>query len=256
MTTEPLVTEERDGILILTLNRPHVRNAIDASIARAIGAALDKFDADDRLAVAIFTGAGGCFSAGKDLGEPFGPGAGPVAGDRGFAGLVRKSSKKPLIAAVESFAVAGGFEITLACDLIVASRTAFFGLPEVKRGLVPAAGALLRLPRRIPYNLVMELALTGDFISAERLYNLGLVNRLVEPGAALEAAILLARRIMEGAPKARINIKRILTEQQDWTLENMWRNQDPYFQDSVNSADAKEGARAFKERRAPVWQGR
>lgn len=252
---DPVRTEERDGILVITIDRPEVRNAIDAATAAAIGGALEWFDTEDRLSIAIITGAGGGFSSGMDLGA-FGRGSKPSYADRGFAGMTRRSATKPLIAAVEGFAVAGGFEMAIACDLIVAGRTARFALPEVRRGLVAAAGALLRLPRRMPYHLVMELALTGDSIDAERLYSFGVVNRVVEPGAALDAAIELARHIMAGGPLAIAATKRILVEQQDWTLENMWDQQDIIYRAAVDTEDAREGAAAFKERRAPVWKGR
>ena len=251
----PLLREEQDGLLILTVNRPHVRNAIDAELARQIGTTLEAFDQDDRLRVAIITGAGDGFSSGMDLGA-FGRGSKPSYADRGFAGMTRRSADKPLIAAVEGYAVAGGFEMAIACDLIVASSAARFALPEAQRGLVAAAGALLRLPRRMPYHLVMELALTGDFISAERLHALGVVNRLTEPGSALDAAIALARRVMDAGPLAVAATKRILVEQQDWTLADMWSRQDVYFRAAVDTEDAREGAAAFKERRKPQWKGR
>jgi enoyl-CoA hydratase len=252
---DPVRTEERDGVLVITIDRPEVRNAIDAVTAEAIGTALERFDVDGSLSVAVITGAGGGFSSGMDL-DAFGRGAKPSYADRGFAGMTRRTANKPLIAAVEGFAVAGGFEMAIACDLIVASRGARFALPEVRRGLVAAAGALLRLPRRMPYHLVMELALTGDFIDAERLYSLGVVNRLVEPDTALDVAIELARHIMVGAPLAIAATKHILTEQQDWTLANMWDRQDVYFRAAVETEDAHEGAAAFKERREPVWKRR
>ena len=251
----PLLREERDGLLILTVNRPHVRNAIDADLAKRIGTTLEEFDQDDRLRIAIITGAGDGFSSGMDLGA-FGRGSKPSYGDRGFAGMTRRSANKPLIAAVEGYAVAGGFEMAIACDLIVASSTARFALPEVKRGLVAAAGALLRLPRRMPYHVVMELVLTGEFISAERLHGFGVINRLAEPGSALDVAVALARQVMEGGPLALAATKRILVEQQDWTLAEMWTKQDVYFRAAVDTEDAREGAAAFKERRKPQWRGR
>ena len=248
-----VLTEERDGILIVTINRPHVRNAIDAAAAERIGKALERLDADTSLSVGIITGGDKGFSSGMDLGA-FVQGKKPRYADRGFAGIARKAADKPLIAAVEEFAVAGGFEIALACDLIVASRTARFAIPEVRRGLVAAAGALVRLPRRMPYHVVMELALTGEFIDAGRLHGFGIVNRVVEPGGALGEAVALARRIMEGGPLAIAATKRILVEQQDWTLDNMWSNQEAIYRPAVDADEAREGAAAFKERRAPRWQ--
>jgi enoyl-CoA hydratase/carnithine racemase len=174
---------------------------------------------------------------------------------RGFAGIAQRAAAKPLIAAIEGFAVAGGFEIALACDLIVAARGARLAIPEVKRSLVAAAGALLRLPRRIPYHVAMELALTGDPISAERGFELGIVNRLADPGAAVDVALALAGEIAVNAPLALIASKRILEAQWEWEGEEAWARQraivDPVFQ----SADAREGATAFAEKRPPVWRG-
>ena len=213
----PLLAEEQDGLLILTINRPHVRNAIDGATAERMAAELERFDADDTLSVAIITGAGGGFSSGMDLGA-FVQGSKPSVPVRGFAGVTRKSANKPLIAAVEGYAIAGGLEIAIACDLIVAASDAKFAIPEVRRGLVAAAGALLRLPRRIPYHVVMEMALTGEAVPADRLYGFGLINRLVEPGSALAEATRLARAIMQGGPLAIAATKQILVEQQDLTL--------------------------------------
>jgi enoyl-CoA hydratase len=252
---QAVLTEARDRVFVITINRPHVRNAIDTEAAEGIGKALERFDDDVSLGIAIITGAGGTFCSGMDLGG-FLAGKKPRYADRGFAGITWKSARKPLIAAVEGYAVAGGFEIAIACDLIVASRTAKFAIPEVRRGLIAGAGALLRLPRRMPYHVVMELALTGDFIDAERLYHFGIVNRLVAKGTALEEAETLARHILEGGPLAIAATKRILVEQQDWTLENMWAKQDVYFRPAVDADDAREGAAAFKERRPPQWQAK
>src|SRR5881394_584512 len=187
MNDEPAVlTERRDGILLITLNRPDARNAVNGALAQGLAAALDELDADDALSVGVLTGAGKGFSSGMDL-KAFVAGESPYAGDRGFAGITQRAAEKPLIAAIEGFALAGGFEIALSCDLIVASREARFGIPEVKRSLVAAAGALLHLPKRIPYHLAMELALTGEPIGAERAQEIGIVNRLAEPGGALDA---------------------------------------------------------------------
>src|SRR5437763_10610668 len=196
MSEQAILTEDRDGILIITINRPDARNAVNGDVANGMAEALDRLDAEDHLRVGIVTGAGGYFSAGMDL-KAFVQGQSPYAGDRGFAGITRRAAGKPLIAAVEGFALAGGFEIALSCDLIVASSEARFGIPEVKRSLVAAAGALLRLPKRIPYHLAMELALTGEPIGAARAQEIGIVNRLAEPGTALEAAVELARQIVE-----------------------------------------------------------
>src|SRR5256886_4369923 len=192
MNDEPAVlTERRDGVLLITLNRPDARNAVNSALAQGLAATLDELDADDALSVGVLTGAGKGFSAGMDL-KAFVAGDRPYAGDRGFAGITQRAAEKPLIAAIEGFAVAGGLEIALSCDLIVAAYGARLGIPEVKRSLVAAGGALLRLPQRIPYHVAMELALTGDPIDAERGHELGIVNRLAEPGGAVDAALELA----------------------------------------------------------------
>src|SRR5947208_179211 len=202
MNDEPAVlTERRDGVLLIKLNRPDLRNAVNAALAEGVAAALDELDADDALSVGVLTGAGKGFSSGMDL-KAFVAGESPYAGDRGFAGITQRAAEKPLIAAIEGFAVAGGFEVALSCDLIVAARGARLGVPEVKRGLVAAGGALLRLPQRIPYHLAMELALTGDPVDAERAHELGLVNRLTEPGGAVDAALELADAIVKNGPLA------------------------------------------------------
>src|SRR3954453_7630087 len=193
MTDQAVLTEDRDGILIITINRPDARNSVNGDVANGMAEALDRLDAEDDLRVGTVTGAGGYFSAGMDL-KAFVQGSTPYVGDRGFAGITQRSARKPLIAAIEGFALAGGFEIALSCDLLVASSEARFGIPEVKRSLVAAAGALLRLPKRIPYHLSMELALTGEPISAQRAHELGIVNRLVDTGSALDAATELARQ--------------------------------------------------------------
>src|SRR5215217_4670544 len=205
-----VLTERRGNVLVVTLNRPDARNAVNAALAAGVGGALDELDGDDGLAAGVLTGAGKGFSSGMDL-KAFVTGESPYYGDRGFAGIVQRPALKPLIAAVEGFAVAGGCEIALACDLIVAARGARFGIPEVKRSLVAAAGALLRLPGRIPAGVAMELALTGDPIDAERGHELGLVNALTDPGGALDGALELAGRIAANGPLALRATKRILT---------------------------------------------
>src|SRR5215208_1343058 len=215
MSDQAILTEERDGILTVTINRPDARNSVNAAVASGIAEALDRLDAEDDLRVGILTGAGGYFSSGMDL-KAFVQGESPYAGDRGFAGITQRAARKPLIAAVEGFALAGGFEIALSCDLIVASREARFGIPEVKRSLVAAGGALLRLPKRIPYHLAMELALTGEPISAQRAMEIGIVNRLVEPGSALDSAVELANQIVKNGPLALMASKEILQNAVDW----------------------------------------
>jgi len=253
--SEPVLAERRGNVLLITLNRPEVRNAVNAALAAGVAGALDELDADEGLAVGVLTGAGGFFSAGMDLGA-FVKGESPWFGDRGFAGIAQRSSRKPLIAAIEGFAVAGGMEIALACDLIVAAKGAKLGIPEAKRSLVAAGGALLRLPRRMPYHVVMELALTGDTQPAERFHHFGVVNSLAEPGAAVEVALALAERLAKNGPLALAASKRILQEQFDWSSEEMWEKQGAISGPVFASEDAKEGANAFKEKRDPVWRGR
>jgi enoyl-CoA hydratase len=255
MSEPAVLTERRDSVLVITLNRPDARNAVNAALAEGVGAALDELDGDDELRVGILTGAGKGFSSGMDL-KAFVAGESPYVEGRGFAGITQRSSRKPLIAAIEGFAVAGGFEVALSCDLIVASKGARLGIPEVKRSLVAAAGALFRLPRRIPYHLAMELALTGDPIDAERGHQLGLVNRLAEPGGALDAAIELAADIVKNGPLALIASKEIVQASRDWTEEESWEKQGPIAGPVMGSEDAREGATAFAEKRDPVWKGR
>jgi enoyl-CoA hydratase len=250
-----VLTERRGNVLLITLNRPQVRNAVNAALAEGVGKALDELDADGELSVGVLTGAGGFFCAGMDLGA-FVKGESPWYGDRGFAGIAQRSADKPLIAAIEGFAVAGGMEIALACDLIVAAEGAKLGIPEVKRSLVAAGGALLRLPRRMPYHVVMELALTGDPLPAERFHELGLVNRLTPPGGAVDAALELAATLAKNGPLGLRAAKQILQEQWDWSTEEMWAKQGEIAGPVMASGDAKEGASAFKEKREPVWRGR
>jgi len=255
MPADPVLTERRDGVLLITLNRPDARNAVNTALAEGIAAALDALDADDDLSVGVLTGAGKGFSAGMDL-KAFVTGERPWVGDRGFAGIVQRAARKPLIAAIEGFAMAGGLEIALACDLIVASRGARLGIPEVKRSLVAAAGALRRLPQRVPLNVAMELALTGDPISAERGYEIGLVNRVTEPGGAVDAALELAAAIARNGPLALDATKDVLYRQADWDAEQFWREQSAIVEPVLTSEDAREGATAFSEKRDPVWKGR
>lgn len=255
-TSEPEVLTERHGkTLLITLNRPQARNAVNLPLAEGIAAALDQLDGDPELVVGVLAGAGKGFCAGMDL-KAFVTGQRPWVGDRGFAGIVRRGPEKPLIAAIEGFALAGGLEVALACDLIVAAKGARLGIPEVKRGLLAAGGGLLALPRRIPYHLAMELALTGEPILAERAHELGLVNRLAEPGAAATVALELADQLATGAPLSLIASKRIIERQRDWSSAEMWDRQDEIGGPVFVSQDAVEGAKAFAEKRPPVWQGR
>jgi enoyl-CoA hydratase len=250
-----VLTEHRERILLITINRPDQRNAVNAAVAAGIAGALDELDGEDELSVGVLTGAGKGFCAGMDL-KAFVAGERPYAEGRGFAGIVERPAEKPLIAAVEGFAVAGGLEVALACDLIVASRGARLGVPEVKRSLVAAGGALMRLPRTLPKNVAMELALTGEPIEAERGYELGLVNRLTEPGAALQAALELAEVIAANGPLALRATKQILSQAADWPDGEFFTRQREIADPVMRSEDAREGATAFAEKRPPLWKGR
>jgi len=249
------VSTGTDGpVMVIAISRPEARNAVNAAVARGVAAALDELDARQDLRAGVITGAGGTFCAGMDL-KGFLAGEDPTEGGRGFGGIVTRPPAKPVIAAVEGYALAGGFEIALACDLIVASETATFGLPEVTRGLVAAAGGLVRLPARIPYHLAMEIALTGDKYPARRLYEAGLISRLVPAGEALAEATELAARIAANAPLALTASKRIVAESGDWPASEAFARQEEISGPVFTSADALEGAAAFAEKRAPVWRG-
>jgi enoyl-CoA hydratase len=252
---QAVLTERRERVLVITLNRPDQRNAINAAVANGIAGALDELDADDGLSIGVITGAGKGFSAGMDL-KAFVAGESSYVEGRGFAGITQRASVKPLIAAVEGFAVAGGLEVALSCDLIVASREARLGIPEVKRSLVAAAGGLLRLPRMLPRNVAMEMALTGEPISGERALTLGLVNRVAEPGGALDEALELAGQIAENGPLALAASKRILNESVDWPDAEFFARQGEIAGPVMGSEDAREGATAFAEKRPPVWKNR
>jgi enoyl-CoA hydratase len=243
-----------DGVMTITLNRPEVRNAINGAMAAAIGSALDELDRRSDLVAGVLAGNGPAFCSGMDL-KAFLAGERPVVADRGFAGIAERGSDKPLIAAVEGFAVAGGFEVVLACDLIVAGRSAMFALPEVKRGLVAAGGGLMRLPRRIPFQQAMEFALTGDNLTATRAAEIGLVNRLVDDGTARDEAVTLAKKIAVNGPLAVQATKQILSHGLDWPASEFFGRQSAYSEPVRSSADAREGALAFAEKRSPQWRG-
>jgi enoyl-CoA hydratase len=249
-----VVVEERGRILIITINRPAARNAIDAAVTSGVAAAMDQLDERQDLWIGILTGAGGTFCAGMDL-KAFLRGEQVALPGRGLAGLTEAPPKKPLIAAVEGYALAGGCELALSCDLVVAAEDAKFGLPEVKRGLIAGAGGLIRLPRRIPQNVAMEYALTGDFFSAADAQRYGLANRVTAPGGALASAIELAERITANAPLSIAATKEVIVRSADWTAGDMWRHQEEIMAPVFGSADAQEGASAFAEKRAPVWRG-
>jgi enoyl-CoA hydratase len=251
---DAVLTECSDGIAVITINRPEARNAVNGEVARGIAAAVDEFDGSADVRVLILTGAGGTFSAGMDL-KAFLAGESPTVEGRGFGGIAERPPAKPVIAAVEGYALAGGFEIALSCDMIVASEAARFGLPEVRRGLVAGAGGLLRLPRRVPYHLAMEIALTGEHFTAERLRQAGLVSSVVGVGEALAGARELAARVAQGAPLALAASKRVIVESADWDSGEAFARQGEVIGPVFVSADAMEGATAFAEKRAPVWRG-
>jgi enoyl-CoA hydratase len=251
----PVVTSRDGHVLWIMINRPTVRNAIDRAAAVALAGALDVLDADDDLRIGIIYGAGATFCSGMDL-KGFARGERPTIPGRGFGGLAEAPPNKPLIAAVEGYALAGGMELALAADLIIAASNAVFGIPEVKRGMVAAGGGVLRLGERIPYHVAMELALTGRSFQADEAYRWGLVNELTEPGKALDAARALAAEVAGNGPLAVRVSKAILRRARDWHSGEMFSRQreltDPVFQ----SADAVEGARAFAEKREPRWTGK
>ena len=242
------------GVATLTLNRPQARNAIDGATACAAAEAIKIIAADRAIRVGLITGAGGNFCAGMDLKAFLRQELVRLPGT-GFAGITQAKVSKPLIAAVEGFAVGGGFEIALACDLVVASEEAQFGLTEVKRGLVANAGGLVRLPRQLPEKIAAELVLTGDLFPAKFLARHGLINRLVPAGDALPVAREIARKIAANGPLAIAASKRVLSESQDWLTTEMFDRQYEITAPIMSSADAREGATAFTEKRSPVWRG-
>ena len=252
--SEELLTEVDNGVLIVTINRPEAKNAMNKAAAEGIAAALDRLDADDDLRVGSLTGAGGTFCSGMDL-KGFLRGESPSVEGRGFGGLTEKKPVKPLIAAVEGYALAGGLELMIACDLVVANSSAKFGIPEAKRGLAAAAGGLMVLPDLIPHKVAMELALTGEFITAERAYQLGMINRVTD-GPAMEAALELARAINANGPVAVRVSKQIIEESRGWPLDKRYEEQAKLLPQVFTSADAREGSLAFAEKRAPNWQGK
>lgn len=252
--SDEVLLERRDRILVITINRPDARNAIDGAVSRGLAEAVGELDRDDRLSLAILTGAGGNFCAGMDL-KAFVAGENIVVPGKGL-GFTESPPNKPLIAAVEGYALAGGTELVLATDLVVASRTAKFGIPEVKRGLTAGAGGLLRLPRRIPYQKAMEYALTGDAFTAEEAAAYGLVNTLTEPGGALDGALALARRITANGPLAVAKTKEVIVSSGDWPADEAFARQLDIIAPVFASEDAREGATAFAEKRAPEWKGR
>jgi enoyl-CoA hydratase len=246
-----VLTEVRERVLVVTLNRPEYRNALDSDLSQGILAALERLDNDDTIAVCVMFGNGQGFCSGMDL-KAFATSGPP----RGIDRLLRGPARKPIVAAIEGFALAGGLELALTADLIVAASGAKLGIPEVKVGLFAAGGALLRLPRSIPQRMAMELALIGDTVTAEQAKAWGLVNRVVEPGATLAAAIELATRIAGNAPLGVAASKQLVRAALDLSEEEFWRTQDPIFAQVSRSNDAKEGPRSFAEKREPAWTGR
>ena len=253
MADEVLI-EVDDGIAVITINRPEARNAVNGAVAAGIAAAIDDLDARRDVRVLILTGAGGTFCAGMDL-KGFLAGDNPAAGGRGFGGITERPPDKPVIAAVEGYALAGGFELVLSCDLVVASKEAQFGLPEVTRGLAAGAGGLLRLHHRIPYHAAMQMVLTGERVPAADMHRAGLINKIVPAGEALEAARELAARVAANAPLAVATSKRIMVESGDWPASEGFARQGELLRKVFTSADAMEGAAAFAEKRPPVWRG-
>jgi enoyl-CoA hydratase len=252
--TAEVLTQVEDGVLIVTINRPEAKNAMTKAAAEGIAAAMDRLDAEDDLRVGILTGAGNTFCSGMDL-KGFLRGETPTVEGRGFAGVVQAPPKKPLIAAVEGYALAGGLELMIACDLVVANSGAKFGIPEAKRGLVAAAGGVMMLPDQIPERIAMELALTGDFIDAARAYQLGLINEVTE-GPALDAAKALAARIATNGPLAVRVSKQIIKESRGWPMHERYDRQNKLTAAVFVSHDAREGAAAFAEKRKPNWTGK
>lgn len=247
---DEVLTERRDRVLLITLNRPEARNSVNAALAEALTAAIEELDTDAGLTAGVLTGAGKGFSAGMDL-KAFASEGAPKA----LFEFFRFGAKKPLIAAIEGFALAGGLEIALSCDLLVAAKDARLGIPEVKVGLFAAGGALMRLPRVVPYGVAMEMALTGDPISAEKAHEYGLVSRLAEPGKAVEEAIALATRIAKNAPLGIAASKRLIVDSFGRTEEEFWKHQAPQLREIFTSKDAQEGPRAFAQKREPKWSG-
>ena len=254
MADEVLV-ERRGAVQVITINRPQAKNALNAAVAEQVAAAVDELDASDELRAGVLTGAGGFFSAGMDL-KAFLRGETPAIEGRGLCGITVTPPRKPVVAAVEGGALAGGFELVLACDLVVAGRSARMGVPEVKRSLVAAGGGALLLATRVPRALALEMLLTGDPVDAERAAAMGLVNRVVDDGGALEAAVELATAIAANGPLALAATKRIVQEAPSWSPAEAWDRQQEIIGPVFVSEDAREGSVAFAERRAPVWKGR
>ncbi|GAB3293739.1 crotonase/enoyl-CoA hydratase family protein [Epidermidibacterium keratini] len=253
--TDLVKVDVQDGVGVITLNRPEAKNAVNLEVAQGVADAVDKLEADNSVVALIITGAGGTFCSGMDL-KAFARGERPSIPGRGFAGLTEYQLSKPLIAAVEGYALAGGCELALASDIIVAAQTAQFGIPEVKRGLVAAAGGVLKLAKTMPYGAAMELALTGDFIKAERARELGLVTQVTDEGKALDGALELAKRIAQNGPLAVKASKELVSMSIKWVDKDLLEAQKAIIDPVFKSKDAIEGATAFAEKRSPNWTGK
>ena len=245
-----VLTERRGRVMVITLNRPEAMNAINGALSEGLWSAVQELDSDSGLTAGVVTGAGKGFCSGMDLkafsrGEDIGP----------MLEFVQNGAAKPLVGAIEGFALAGGLELALSCDLLVAARGAKLGIPEVGVGLFAAGAGLFRLPGRVGYGTAMEMAITGDPITAEEAADHGLVSRLTEPGEALGAALVLAERIARNAPLAVAASKQLIRATQGATEEELWKIQRPHMATVWKSGDAKEGPRAFAEKRPPEWTG-
>lgn len=243
-----------DGVALITINRPEAKNAVNLAVAEGIAAAVDRIAGDPDIKVGVITGAGGTFCAGMDL-KAFLRGERVRIGDKGFAGIAQARLEKPMIAAVEGYALGGGFEIAMACDLIVAAENATFGFPEVKRGLVANAGGLVRLPAQLPERIALELVLTGDLVKPDRLLQYGMLNRVTAAGEALAGARELAGKIAANGPLAIAASRRVIKESRDWPSDELFERQATITAPVFSSSDAKEGAQAFAEKRKPQWRG-
>ncbi|MBM4791282.1 crotonase/enoyl-CoA hydratase family protein [Streptomyces sioyaensis] len=255
MGTIDVQTQRLGATLLITINRPQARNAVNASVAAHLASALDELEADPELRVGVLTGAGGTFSAGMDLKASLGGESSDIPG-RGFGGVAEAERSKPLIAAVEGWALGGGLELALACDLIVAAEDAHLGLPEVKRGLIAGGGGVIRLPKRIPYHLAMELLLTGEPLSAPRAAELGLVNRVAPAGGTVTAALQLAEQLAANAPLALAAVRTVTRAADGAPEADAFAAQRSVLERLLSSADVREGMTAFAERRAPRWTGK
>ncbi|WP_020122037.1 crotonase/enoyl-CoA hydratase family protein [Streptomyces canus] len=250
-----VILDVRGDVLIVSINRPEVLNAIDQSTAELLAHAFTRLDEDDTVRVGVLSGGPKAFSTGADL-HAVAAGQSPMVPGRGFGGLTERPPRKPLIAAIEGYALGGGFEMALACDLIVASRTAQLGLPEVTRGLIASAGGLLRLPTKLPHSVAMRMALTGERLTGERMSDLHLVSELVDPGCALESAVALAARIAKNAPLSVQASKHLVNAAVNGMTDDLLGLQAELQARLLTSRDVAEGIAAFKERRPPRWQGR